>query len=479
MKHKMDSLKKSVPEMVKVAHKLWSYDYEDAYHQMWMHKSALRYLCLNIGERIICSSVLPFGFKPATYIFTTVNYPIVRFFKNLALKVLNYLDDWLNSASAMRTPEAFFFTHNIISLLGWVLNDEKTIFPCSALISLGFIVNALATTFEIIPAKLLRLRAMIVIMHDEQRKGNKITHKTLNRVLGYVMSNKLACPTVSLHTRCLYQIVKCEAEEGVIIITEFNIIAQLFKILKYMESNNTASLISRQSDYTITVDTSVSATGALIFESNVANGVLYPMWKGTIPLEEAQIGTSSTFREVYGLWIMLKEILQKFPSLEVIRILMDSLASVGALKKWSSSKEEINKILVKIAKLTKKKKVMLNVEWTPRDNLKEADKLSKIWETWPKLSEKSYLKILRAFPGCPVIIPPSNKIPSTIVRIQAQQSTVLVHPIWQGEKNWWPLVLSERIKVISLGKFNEVFNQHDLKLPKWNFQASLIPYKQI
>jgi hypothetical protein len=57
---------------------------------------------------------------------------------------------------------------------------------------------------------------------------------------------------------------------------------------------------------------------------------------------------------------------------------MDSLASMGALSKWSSSKEEINRILVKIANLIQKKRVMLNIDWTPRDNLKNADKLSKV-----------------------------------------------------------------------------------------------------
>jgi len=68
---------------------------------------------------------------------------------------------------------------------------------------------------------------MILHMDEELRKGNPITHKTLNRTLGYVISNKLASPGVSIHTRLLYKIVKSDAKEGVIIVQNIDIIAQL------------------------------------------------------------------------------------------------------------------------------------------------------------------------------------------------------------------------------------------------------------
>ena len=173
--------------------------------------------------------------------------------------------------------------------------------------------------------------------------------------------------------------------------------------------------------------------------------------------------------------MMLDHILALFPKLRAIKVLMDSTASVSSLTKWRSRIEQINKVLIGITEILSQRDVTLDLEWTRRDNLKQADARSKIWETPAPLSEEALLKLLRQFPGVPISMPPPNKIPSELRRIQNLKDTVLVHPVWTHAKKWWPLITSARSNHTVIGNFQTTFNKQGPNLPQWTFHASLIP----
>lgn len=480
-KHKMETLKKSIPLIVRRFDLLFAHDYSDAYHFVWLHPSALRYACLSVGKQILGSKVLPFGLKTATFIFTKINRPILSFFRAILLRLMNYLDDWVNAESPKRICEALFLTLDILTALGWVINMDKQSPPATALKALGFVINSISNEFENIPHKETRLKAMCVHIYEEIKEGRSITNQTLGRVLGYAISLKLAVPSVPIFTRPLYKLLdpRKEAREEQV---------KGFGPAMLTAVGNLPSAVARHANApfaegtpvaTVIVDTSVSATGG-VFYSTFSD----EEWERTIPLPSSLIGTSSTMRELSGALAILKLIL---PILAVqsgfdknlprhktrtwVRLIIDSAPSIYCLKKPGSGNLHLNKVVELIFELTRIWNVCLIAEWSARDLIQQVDDLSKKWERLPWLSDKVMRILLLHFHGLPIIMPPPNKIGTIIT--QRKRAMVLVHPHWVAQ-DWWILLNETRTSVLEIGDFSTVFNEKNDEQPDWLFQASLI-----
>lgn len=482
--HRMETLKRTVPDIVERFDMLYTHDYSDAYRSIFMHLSALKWLCLLIGDRIIGSRCLPMGLKPATFWFTKINRPILRFFRSLMLKLLNYLDDWVNAASPHRIHEVLFFTSTILAELGFVINMKKQKDPAMVVKALGFLINSFSCEFIIPPQKLVRLKAMVVHMDAEIRNGRSVSHETLNRLLGFAISLKLAVPAIPLFTRPLYQVLdSCVDQRSAVVFTPRALQALRELPLAVVEHGN-ASFTSHTVSASLMVDTSVSAVGATF--SSVF-GSPEDAWELTIPLPCKLIGTSSTMRELFGAWVMLERVvpllvtaaardpaLPRHRTVLYLRVVIDCAGAIYCLLKPGSKHPGQNDIIQRIYTLLARWNVQLVPEWSARELLQFVDDLSKKWENLPLLSEQALLKILRRFPGKPVTLPPPNKIASAILDIRgSSKAKVLVHPVWEAQ-SWWPILANARHAVLDLGSFSDTFAEKETEQPEWSFQASLI-----
>jgi hypothetical protein len=480
--HRMETLKKSIPLIVQQFDMLYTHDYADAYRSVYMHPSSWKWLCLRVGDRILGSKVLPFGLKPATFWFTKMNRPVLAFFRAILLKLLNYLDDWVNAASPRKIAEAFFITSDILSALGWIINMEKQHNPATTVKALGFLINAVSCEFENLPHKLIKLKAMCVHMHEEIRLGNPVTNQTLARLLGYAISCKLAVPIISIFTRPLYKVLSTEKVDQLkpVVFGPLALLA-LQELSPAMSRHANAPFADIAPVATVLVDTSVSATGG-VFMSCLSK----EDWKCTIPLPNELIGTSSTLRELYGALVVLQAVLPllskqaardmslpRHKTRLYLRLVIDSAASIFCLLKPGSRSRDLNGVVKLIYELTTSWNVFLVPEWSARELLQMVDDLSKKWENLPGLSEQALLNILRKFHGIPVVMPPPNKIGTMIHR--AVRTVVVVHPVWPSQ-NWWPLLSERRVASLDLGDFSNTFDETNETQPEWCFQASLIPH---
>jgi hypothetical protein len=480
-KHKMETLKKTAPRIIQQFDLLFPHDYSNAYHSIWLHYSALKFVCLAVGQRIFGSKVLPFGLKPASFVFTKTNRPIVTFFRALLLRLMNYLDDWVNAESPKRIWEALFLTLHILTALGWEINMEKEADPASSLKALGFVLNSTSNEFENVPIKVTRLKAMCVHMYDEISAGNPVTNKTLGRMLGYAISLKLAVPSIPLFTRSLYKLLdpRREAKENHVKGFTPALLTALQDLPEAVKRHENAPFAEKTPVATIMVDTSVSATGGVLYSTFSDKE-----WEKTIPLPSILIGTSSTMRELSGALHILRLVLpllvtqakvdRTLPRHKTrmwVRLVIDSAPSIYCLRKPGSGNPNLNKAVELIVELARLWNVCLIPEWSARELIQKVDDLSKKWERLPGLSDQVIRTLLQKFHGLPIVMPPPNKI-GTIIS-QRKRAMVLIHPLWTTQ-SWWPLLNDTRTTVLDIGGFSTVFNENNDEQPDWLFQASLI-----
>ena len=478
-KYKLETLKRFAPEIVRRFDLMFALDYKGAYKSVWMHKSALPYLCLRIEDKVVSSLVLPFGLKPAGFWFTKMNRPIVIFFRAVSLRLLNYLDDWLFSSDPKRVYEALHFSMVILVALGFSLNHSKQCDPATSVKALGFVVNSISLSYEVPKKKEELFKAMVLVIDEEFRNGNKITNRTVQRVTSTAISLKLAAPEIMIFVKPVFKAINYDPDcaEGPSLLNDVSMQA-LLSLPDVVSTFGGRRFFRVIPVATLEVDTSVSGIGSH-FTSDFEDMSL----EASFPLPESVIGKSSTYRELFGAWVMLEKVvpyltdlIEKSDSPQPeginIRVVIDSTSSIFALLKPGSNNPEINEVVGWIYSLLRKHLVLIEPEWRARELLQHVDDLSKKWEELGTLSEKAWLMILRAFPKYGVKFPNPNTLPSAIWKAAHQKSTVIVHPEWTGER-WWPLLASKRSRFITIGPYKEAFKDEGDITPTWSFQASL------
>jgi hypothetical protein len=321
---------------------------------------------------------------------------------------------------------------------------------------------------------------MVLHMDEEIRNGVQITHKTLNRILGFAMSFKLAVPVISIFTREIYRALVFEADESDPVRLTGTILAAIRALPNTVKKFGGNPIFVKESDATLLVDTSVSASGDY-FTSIFSDDVI----QSSTPLPNALIGTPSTERELHGCCTSVKKLAPILAKLAqdkantkelvalAIRIVIDCQGAVFGLLKPGSKIHAQNEIIKEIFSVLKEWNITPYPKWSKRSLLQCVDDLSKKWAKLPKLSEGALLKILRAFPGKRVLTPEPNKIATVLDRIRVSKAAVVVHPVWIPQP-WWPLIVSQRKRHIELGAFSEAFGEDEEQTPEWSFHASLI-----
>ena len=161
MAHSLMTLRKTIPQIVKQHDKIISLDIKTAYYELYMHPSAHKYLCFRQGSKLISARVLLFGLKPATFWFTKINFPAVRFFRTLLISLLSYIDDWLFADNAKKILELLAFALFIIQSLGWSLNEKCHLSPTTSILALGMLIDSECQQFRMPLAKMARVKTLL------------------------------------------------------------------------------------------------------------------------------------------------------------------------------------------------------------------------------------------------------------------------------------------------------------------------------
>jgi len=126
-------------------------DLKDAYFSVALNPSQRKFFCFKWEGETFQYVSMPFGLGPAPRIFTKLLKPIVGFLRQQGLRLDIYLDDILIiSQSKESAREAVKLVVNLFEILGFVIQDEKSVLEPSQLLEYtGLVIDTNSMTFSL------------------------------------------------------------------------------------------------------------------------------------------------------------------------------------------------------------------------------------------------------------------------------------------------------------------------------------------
>ncbi|KAK0404353.1 hypothetical protein QR680_017417 [Steinernema hermaphroditum] len=175
-------------------------DMKDAYFGVPIAASDRKWLCFKFNGSTYQFRALPFGLSSAPYVYSKVMRVVATHLRQLGLRLIVYLDDWLFlNESKKGLVQDLKVVRSVFAHLGLIINEEKSSqTPSRTLEFLGFIVNASAMTLTIPDAKIQKIR----------EKAWRLMHATcslrdLAEFLGRLSACNVACYFSKLMARRL------------------------------------------------------------------------------------------------------------------------------------------------------------------------------------------------------------------------------------------------------------------------------------
>ena len=138
---------------------LFSFDLKSGYHHVDIAEAQQKYLGFAWDGHYYVFTVLLFGISSASYIFTKLIRPLVRYWWSKGLRILVYLDDGLCATAGVQGAlEASQLVQDTLSKAGFVTHPTKSIWtPTQRLTWLGFVINLEQGQVEVPVEKLVAL----------------------------------------------------------------------------------------------------------------------------------------------------------------------------------------------------------------------------------------------------------------------------------------------------------------------------------
>lgn len=478
MQFKLESIEVNLADVVKPGDTMLTTDISRAYYSVPIVEEDTPYLAIRHRGRLYAPTVLPFGSSLAPFIFNKITRTVVRFARNVGVRVLNFYDDFLWACAPQDSERLARWVQWFLPASGWLLNEKCRWTPSTLAEFLGFDVSSGEYEVRVTEARLKRAVQAIAGL----RKSKTADRSTLESLIGQIVSMRPAVGPVQLFTRELYRALartldKDERAESV------ELHAGAREELRFWEEQ-----LPRRNGKPITpaaaalewrVDASEAAMGAVETQSRRALAHALP---------DERIGRSSTERELYAALHVVRTWGPKATG-RVVRLCMDSFPATRNLVKGGGPVEELCELARQIWRECEGHAIDLQPEWVPREENTQADRLSKAWEDWYRLAAGAMERVCRLRSECkhsahrhaPIVNVPFNQIRNALHTARAERRAVcVVYPAWPAQ-SWMEMIRSAEVATTSLGPVTQALEPppRDSPLegcPRWRLDASVLDF---
>lgn len=145
---------------------MFKFDLKSGYYHVDIneefHKFLEFYWTINGKQKFFVYTVMAFGLSSATYLFTKLLRPLLKYWRAAGISVIVYLDDGWGIYSSSVCKAVSNRVKSDIQKAGFFLNTEKSVWkPCLILEWLGFIWNIEEGSIEIPMLKISKLKKLI------------------------------------------------------------------------------------------------------------------------------------------------------------------------------------------------------------------------------------------------------------------------------------------------------------------------------
>ena len=474
----LESVEINLADVVKQGDVMLTTDITRAYYSVPVVEEDTPKLAVRHRGVLYAPTVLPFGSSLAPFIFNKITRQVVRFARHIEVQVLNFYDDFLWATDRKRGAELSEWVQWFLPASGWLLNEKCQWKPSTEQDFLGFTVRSEPYTVHVSEERVVRTERTV----QQMAKEAEVSVRDLESLTGQIASMRPAVGPAQLWIRELYsEIGRAIDQQREFLALSAGAREELEFWHKGLRERNGRPIVARAAMVEMRVDASETAVGAV--ESSEDAQI-------SEPLPEGLIGRSSTERELYGVLRAVQVWADKF-SRRVVRVVMDSQPASRNLAKGGGPVETLNRLTKEIWKLADAKAITLHPQWVPREENTLADKLSKKWESWYKLSQAASEEA-SAFAGrmgeslteqWEVLNVPFNQIRDVVQRAKAESSKIcVVHPTWFAQ-SWWPIVQANTAARKVLGEAANVLeafdDRSDKPKPRWTLVVSALDFSSV
>lgn len=347
---------------------MFAIDLAHGYHQVQMSESSHDFLGFEWKGQYYVFTALPFGLASAPWCFTKVMLQVLRVLRGKGLKVLGYLDDFL-----FFIPSLWSSSHaNTVSDLvlktfqaaGLSINFEKSHLSLSPRLEhLGFVVDLDKGRFEVPESRWSALQALV----SSVLKRKRVPVRSIAQVAGHLASMSLALGPVSrLFTRVCYRSI-AHLSMGQFVNLSEELRTELVFWSQIARSKFTSPIWRDPvvaDCHVLNTDAGNRSWGAVL-EGRTAQG-FFPAHLRT---------TSSTFRELLGVYFALQAF-SGFLRGRSIQLRVDN-QPLSRIIPFGSSGAHLHGLALKVFWLLHELDARLQVEWVPRAENVDADRLTR------------------------------------------------------------------------------------------------------
>jgi hypothetical protein len=347
-------------------------DLGSGYYHVPIHEDAQKYFCFKVGGVTFYFKVLCFGFAQASYVFTKIMQEVAFELRKRGIPLSSYIDDGFTAAP---TPGRCLRQSSLCAMLLGALGTYLGIPKCQltpelVLKWLGFLIDTEREMFTVGESKLVKIKEALREMLDTPSTSSR----KLAALAGKIVALSPAVLPAALYSRQLFQAMRGELSWDTIFPTTESVKSTAEFWLRNLDFFNGRRWWPRPVELRLKVDASGVGFGGTLRSDRVSK----TSFMGTFT--EKQAAQSSTAREMRGYAAAIDAATERFPD-DVrgssILLIGDNQGAISALNQFRSPVKEIHESLDKIFQLCIKYDFDVVARWVPRDNLLEADELSR------------------------------------------------------------------------------------------------------
>jgi hypothetical protein len=349
-----------------------TWDLKAGYYHLPIHPAFRKFFGFKVGNRYGVYNAICFGLSEACFAFTKVMQEPLIELRARRIPVSGYIDDGHSAARTYgRTLRQAYFIIRLLAALGVFFGLPKCHFqPSQEQAWLGFLLNTLTQTFTVAPSKLEKVKAVL----ESAIQQPTTSARNLAALAGKLVALSPAVLPALLFSRKIFQAMSGKEDWDFVfpnpqaVKTE----AQMWK--DNLDSWNGRRWWPRPCKLRLQIDASAVGYGGFIEAENLARVKV----AGTF--NQAEASESSAARETIGYVRAIQTACEQFPShlhQASVLLLGDSQAALAAFRKFASSNAFIHDSLTTLFHLCARHKFDVIPRWIPRENLAEADELSR------------------------------------------------------------------------------------------------------
>eukprot|EP01029_Cantina_marsupialis_P013418 TRINITY_DN296_c1_g1_i17.p1 TRINITY_DN296_c1_g1~~TRINITY_DN296_c1_g1_i17.p1 ORF type:complete len:634 (+),score=26.85 TRINITY_DN296_c1_g1_i17:1496-3397(+) len=396
---KMETLSKSA-DLIFEGDFMSKIDITSAYQHCRVLPEDARFLCFEFEGTSYMSLVFPFGMRTSPFLFQRFMRVMSLYWrKEFGFRFIQYLDDIGMFAESLKHATLMVETiKSQMESLGWLISPKSELKPKQVMTFLGLGIDTKKGVFFVEEEKLNKL----VNKMGKLQRLSEVTARDIASVAGKLQSLSLAIGgTVRLFSRGLFAAIKDRIDWDSPL--DSRGLSSTLEDLTFWIRNLTTlpeqKLISSPMTapiVTMKTDASDLGYGGSLY---LGNEVLETAGPLTVNLR----GSSSSVRELYGVFKCFQAFKSKIARGSILRILSDSQVAVQGIK-FGSRTDSCQVWTKRIALLALENGIQWIPEWIPRELNVVADKLSReVTEPELVLSDSAFSYICNIFKICPKI----------------------------------------------------------------------------